>query len=88
MAVTGHATKPMLSRDPRQSEMEAPSSAPQPCPSLPKKTFVSVLPLVDEQSKGLSMARSLKSRTKRMSSMASSLLYKLEASSKMAEANN
>ncbi|CAL8464737.1 g4272 [Coccomyxa elongata] len=77
-ALSGHATRPVISWDPRQVEAAAPSDAPQPRPASPKKTFVSVLPLVEEDSTGLSMARSLKSRTKRMSSMASSLLYKLE----------
>ncbi|BDA50333.1 hypothetical protein COCOBI_16-0090 [Coccomyxa sp. Obi] len=81
-ALSGHATRPTLSWDPRQVELEASSNAPQPSPASPKKTFVSVLPLVEEDSTGLSMARSLKSRSKRMSSMASSLLYKLEASPK------
>lgn len=44
---------------------------------MPKKAFAGELH-VGEDEPELSMARSLKSRSKRMSSMASSLLYKLE----------
>ena len=57
--------------------MECSSSDAQRRPAVLKKSFTSDLQY-DEDEPKLSMARSLKSRSKRMSSMASSLLYKLE----------
>ena len=74
--VTGQASRPTISWDLRQEE--ASSSGSQGRPASAKKSFASSLHVVEEEEAGLSMARSLKSRSKRMSSMASSLLYKLE----------
>ncbi|EIE22924.1 hypothetical protein COCSUDRAFT_64043 [Coccomyxa subellipsoidea C-169] len=72
----GQASRPTISWDLRQEE--ASSSGSQGRPASAKKSFASSLHVVEEEEAGLSMARSLKSRSKRMSSMASSLLYKLE----------